>query len=178
MLGPGRKIKTGVSRWFCAASIAFALVSQCVRAEDVSAPAILQDFENSYKTIEGRTPDIFIAGYGTVYTPPPGRADSGNFSVGYDPYDRFDLGKPGNPTLYGTEAGLKAMVNSIHRMGGNSFIDLVWNHSGFSDSATPGFVAAGGYPGLNITLPNDVDGDYHSAFATGDVNTRLAGLVD
>jgi alpha-amylase len=152
--------------------------ARCARAQDVSAPAILQDFENSYKTIEGRTADIFMAGYGTVYTPPPGRADSGNFSVGYDQYDRFDLGKPGNPTLYGTEAGLKAMVNSLHRMGGNSFIDLVWNHSGFSDSATPGFVAAGGYPGLNITLPNDVDGDYHSAFATGDVNMRLAGLVD
>ena len=86
-------------------------------AADVSAPAIFQDFENTYKTIELRTPDIFMAGYGTVYTPPPGRADSGNFSVGYDQYDRFDLGKPGNPTLYGTETGLKSLVNSIHRIG-------------------------------------------------------------
>jgi hypothetical protein len=39
-------------------------------------------------------------------------------------------------------------------------------------------VAAGGYPGLAITLPNDVDGDFHSVFAGGVERERLAGLVD
>src|SRR5262245_33073491 len=72
-------------------------------AEDVSAPAILQYFESSYGVMEGRLADIHAAGYGSMYTPPPGRAESGNTSVGYDQYDRFDLGSPGNPTLYGTE---------------------------------------------------------------------------
>src|SRR5205823_12791102 len=106
------------------------------RCEDVSAPAIFQDFENTYKTIELRTADIFMAGYGAVYTPPPGRADSGNFSVGYDQYDRFDLGSPGKPTLYGTETGLKSLVKSVHSFGGNAYVDLVWNHSGFSANGT------------------------------------------
>ena len=46
--------------------------------------------------------DVFAAGYGSIWFPPPGRTDSGNTSVGYDVYDRFDLGSPGNPTLYGT----------------------------------------------------------------------------
>src|SRR5882724_5400262 len=121
-----------------------------VLAQDYSAPAILQNFENSYKTIQNRTSDIFMAGYGTVYTPPPGRADQSNFSVGYDQYDRFDLGSPGNPTLYGTETGLKSMISQIHKMGGSAYVDLVWNHSGFSDLGTSdgqghSFYNAGGY---------------------------------
>src|SRR5687768_1515033 len=78
-------------------------------AEDVSPPAILQWFESSYNTIENRTADAFMAGYGAVWTPPPGRADISNFSVGYDVYDRFDLGSAVNPTLYGTEAGIKTV---------------------------------------------------------------------
>ncbi len=159
------------------------IVGGSARATDYSAPAILQDFENTYKTIENRAADIFMAGYGSVYTPPPGRADSGNFSVGYDPYDRFDLGKAGNPTLYGTETGLKSLVGSIHRLGASSYVDLVWNHSGFttngqSDGNGRSFYNAGGYPGLNITLPGNVDGDYHSAFDNTTTGTRLSGLID
>jgi hypothetical protein len=137
-------------------------------------------------------PDVFAAGYGSIYTPPPGRAQTGNTSVGYDPYNRFDLGSAGNPTTYGTAAGLKQMVSSIHAMGGNSYVDLLWNDSGFNDTATPGFAAAGGYPGFALTLQtsnasapgfntqgiNAVDGDYHSAYATGDQQERLSGLVD
>src|SRR4051812_12273976 len=65
--------------------------SRLASAQDVSAPAILQMYEASYKTIKNRAPDIFLAGYGGMWTPPPGRADQGNLSVGYDVYDRFDL---------------------------------------------------------------------------------------
>ena len=52
------------------------------------------------------------------------------------------------------------------------------NHNGFSNLATPGFAAAGGYPGFAITLPKDIDGDFHSAFAGGAEYERLAGLID
>jgi alpha-amylase len=153
---------------------------------DVSAPVILQYFEGSDATIERRTADIFNAGYGAVYLPPPGRADSGNQSVGYDVYNRFDLGGPGNPTLYGTETGLKATVAALHQAGANAYIDLVWNHDGFSNLGTPGFAAAGGYPGFALTLDastnyagyNDIDGDFHSAFDNSTTGGRLAGLID
>ncbi|HEX9284374.1 MAG TPA: hypothetical protein VF879_01790, partial [Nitrospirales bacterium] len=64
---------------------------------DESPPPILQWFESSYHAVEERTPDLFMAGYGFVWLPPPYRADQGNFSVGYDVYDRFDLGGPGRP---------------------------------------------------------------------------------
>jgi glycosidase len=145
---------------------------------DTSAAPILQYFEGSDGTIEKRAPDIFNAGYGEVLTPPPGRADSGNQSVGYDVYNRFDLGSPGNPTLYGTQAGLKAMIDAIHQTGASYYSDLVWNHAGFSNLGTPGFAAAGGYPGLAVTLPSDIDGDFHSAYDNTTTGMRLAGLDD
>jgi alpha-amylase len=144
----------------------------------VSAPAILQWFDGSFQTIEARTPDIFAAGYGSVWLPPPGRADSGGFSVGYDPYDRFDLGQPDNPTLYGTETGLRTVSDQFHSAGIALHIDTILNHAGFSDLGTPGFAEAGGYPGLAITLPDAIDGDFHSRFEGGDLRGRLAGLVD
>jgi glycosidase len=145
---------------------------------DVSAPAFLQLFEATYRTIENRSADVFAAGYGSLWTPPPGRADSGNFSVGYDVYDRFDLGRPGAPTLYGTEAGLEAAVVAIHRIGGNYYLDFVMNHNGFRDLGTPGFATEGDYPGFVVTLTGDIDGDFHGAFESGDHNGRLAGLID
>jgi len=145
---------------------------------DVSAAPFLQWFESSYETIERRTADLFVVGYGAVWLPPPGRADLGNFSVGYDVYDRFDLGRPRRPTLYGTETGLKTVGDAFHRAGLDLHIDAIINHNGFSDLGTPGFVEAGGYPGLAITLPHDIDGDFNSAFDWGDIRGRLAGLVD
>jgi alpha-amylase len=147
-------------------------------AMDQSPPPILQWFESSYRTIEERTPDLFLAGYGFVWIPPPFRADQGELSVGYDVYDRFDLGRPERPTLYGTEAGLTALAAALHRSGLGLHVDFVLNHNGFSNLGTSGFAAAGGYPGFAITLPNDVDGDFHSAFAGGADYERLAGLID
>src|SRR5260221_14764353 len=70
--------------------------------QDISPPPILQWFECRYATMQNRIADLFQAGYGAVWIPPPGRADSGNQSVGYDQFDRFDLGTDKAPTLYGT----------------------------------------------------------------------------
>ncbi len=151
-------------------------------AQDVSPPPILQWFEGTYETMVRRTPDLFLAGYGAVWIPPPGRADSGDQSVGYDAFDRFDLGKPGRPTLYGTEAGLRAVARSFHSAGIDLHVDFVINHNGFRNAGSSdhgvSFVEAGDYPGFVVTLPDDVDGDFHSAFASGDRDGRLAGLID
>ena len=79
-------------------------------AVDVSEPAILQMFEAKWDTIEDRMADIFEVGYGQMWLPPPQRADGGSLSVGYDLFDRFDLGRPRNETLYGTETALKTSI--------------------------------------------------------------------
>jgi glycosidase len=159
-------------------TLAGALPGAWAYAVDQSPPPILQWFESSYRTVEERVPDLFMAGYGFVWLPPPFRADTGDQSVGYDVYDRFDLGRPGKPTLYGTQSGLQTVAAMLHRAGIDLHLDFVMNHNGYSNLATDGFVKAGGYPGFAITLPGDVDGDFHSAFATGEQYERLKGLID
>ncbi len=145
---------------------------------DAAAPAILQVYDGSDKTIERRAPDIFMAGYGVVQVPPPSRADTGNQSVGYDVYDRFDLGGPGNPTLYGTQTGFEAAIQAVHQTGASFFVDYVANQNGYDDQSNPNFVNAGGYPGFVLQTATDPNGDFHAASDTGDTNERLAGLID
>lgn len=142
------------------------------------AEVILQYFESRWDTIERRMPDVFAAGYAALWVPPPGRSDTGGNSVGYDVYDRFDLGTPQSPTLYGTSAAFGGMVDEAHRAGLSVFVDLIVNHNGFRDHTTPGFASAGGYPGFAVSLPNDPFGDFHDPQASGRYEMRLAGLID
>ena len=178
------RVRSIFSRSLILLAVALQLyISAVAQAFDTSPPPVLQYFESTYNTISSRMPDIFQAGYGIVYTPPPSRADSGNSSVGYDPYNRFDLGSPGNPTLYGTQTGLQTLVNNTHTAGMSLYVDLVLGHNGFSDSSSVdgngnSFTNAGGYPGFNVTLPNAVDGDFYSAFETSQQTARLSGLIE
>ena len=152
--------------------------------EDVSPPPILQWFEAKYETMVRRTPDAFVAGYGAVWIPPPGRAGKegdGGFSAGYDPYDRFDLGRPGHRTKYGTEEGIKEFAATLDRAGIDLHIDFIINHNGTRHGGETNFVKAGDYPGFVVTLPNDVDGDFHNGFLNSDqdaLNGRLFGAID
>ena len=94
----------------------------------------------------------------------------------------------GIPTLYGTETGLRTVINAAHSAGLNYGIDMVWNHSGFSDENTSSgsFLAAGGYPGFVLQLNSsnnskgyvDQYGDYHNYSDAGNEAERLAGLID
>ncbi|MEM6798100.1 MAG: hypothetical protein AAF589_01175 [Planctomycetota bacterium] len=146
--------------------------------QSVSAPAILQYFEARWDTIEDRMADIHAAGYGRLWLPPPARADSGGFSVGYDVFDRFDLGTPRNETLYGTETSFSTMVDAANNAGVDVYTDLIINHNGFGNRLDANFVAAGGYPGFALTLPQDIDGDFHDPFASGVIEGQLSGLND
>ncbi|MEM6332212.1 MAG: PEP-CTERM sorting domain-containing protein [Planctomycetota bacterium] len=167
-------------------------------AQNASAPAILQWFEATYETQNHRAADLFMAGYGAVWLPPPGRADSGGFSAGYDVFDNFDLGKPNDRTLYGTEAGIKQLGRTLDQVGAAMHIDLVLNHRGFRDASTGNgiaidgdqdFIRAGDYPGFVVQDPDGgadpfgvpgTDGDFHSAINIGDptLEGRLSGLID
>lgn len=165
-------------RWLVLALGASSFPLAYLQAEDVSAPAFIQIFESRWDNNESRMVDMFRAGYGGMWIPPPARADSGGLSVGYDVFDRFDLGKPRNETLYGTETGLKRMNVVAHRAGMQVYSDFILNHNGFRDASTPGFVSAGDYPGFATTLPSDIDGDFHGRFEAGEERFRLAGLID
>jgi len=161
------------------------------RAEDVSAPAILQWFESSWRTLERRTADFHAAGYGGLWTPPPGRAlytEAGG-GIGYDIYDRFDLGGPRDSTLYGTELGYRRVVREAQRTGGNVYVDYVHHHVGsfdlFPGNAPGPYVQDRfDYPGFKLSLPGQQDGDTYRSppdAAQGDpafeYQYRLARLV-
>lgn len=178
---------TGWSGRICAAGAVLAVLLAAVAAprsahgQAVSSPAILQMFEARWDTIEDRMADIFEVGYGQMWLPPPQRADSGGQSVGYDVYDRFDLGKPRNETLYGTEATLKASIASAHNASVRMYTDFIPNHNGFRNSSTSGFAAQGGYPGFVLSAPGDSFGDFHNpalSYEQDAQNGSLFGLID
>ncbi|MEM6329302.1 MAG: alpha amylase C-terminal domain-containing protein, partial [Planctomycetota bacterium] len=133
--------------------------------------------------IEHRTPDLFTAGYGALWTPPPGRSiylPQGG-GVGYDPYDRFDLGGPRDETLYGTLDGYTAAIRATQQFGGDVFVDYVHHHLGSFDLGANGYtypqslVNQGApflqdradYPGFEVSEPNSPVGspDHRDTYA-------------
>ncbi len=149
-----------------------------------SPPTILQYFGATWQTMTNRMPDVYAAGYGSIQTPTPSRADSGNTSVGYDIYNRYDLGSPGDPTNYGTLAGYEQLIAQTHQMGGNIYTDYSLGHNGFSNSGSydttnnTSFGQAGGYPSFVNSVPGNVDGDFNGAYASNVEEARLAGLIN
>jgi hypothetical protein len=149
----------------------------------------LQWFEAEWDRIERRVPDFFVAGYNAVWLPPPSKTSSFH-SPGYDPFDRFDLGKPPlftvSPnrarTTYGTEETFRAMVDELHQAGAEIHIDAILNHnSGRTESDF--FLAQGGWPGFWIPRenpprdkrPTDDWGDFNNGNSNGYLQSENPG---
>lgn len=158
----------------CRSACCGLLVTLPLGADAHADGPVLQYFESPYEFTLRRMPDIFMAGYGALWLPPTGRAQGGQ-SVGYDVFDRFDL----DHTFYGNREQLTNLIREAHKAGLRIYADIVLNHNAYANLATPGFVAQGDYPGFALTLPEDIDGDFHGAFEAGDLNGRInGGLMD
>lgn len=151
---------------------------------------ILQYFESTWNNMRHRMPDVFMAGYGAVWLPPPCKGQSGASSIGYDLFNRFDLGSAAAPTRYGTGEDFRLMIDEYHRANVEVYVDWIMNHNGTLDKSTPGFLTQGGYPGFVLSVTGDADGDFH-AYASGCPQStnpsdpcyslylgRLVGLID
>ena len=164
-------------------------------SEEGAAPVMLQHFEATWETIERRAPDIFMAGYESMWLPPPQRGASGTASVGYDLFDRFDLGTDDNPTRYGSERSFRSMIRALHRAGVYVYVDWLMNHNAALDNLSgdpfifngQSFLENGGYAGFALELPTDPFGDFHAPGTQsenpGEPNYnvfegRLVGLID
>jgi hypothetical protein len=105
----------------------------CRRSPEFRRGAILQWFETDYRTLQRRLPEVVRAGYEALYLPPPQKSGGGTFSVGYNPFDRFDLGdrlQSGSlRTRYGTTQELIELVRAAKRLGLEVYCDLVFNHN-------------------------------------------------
>lgn len=126
---------------------------------------IIQYFEAEWNTVRYRMPDVFMAGYGGVWLPPPTKGQSGSSSIGYDLFDRFDLGSNTAPTQYGTEDDFRLMADAFHAANVEVYVDWLMNHNATKDNSTPGFLAQGGYPGFVLEVPEvDPYGDFHEYY--------------
>ncbi|MCC6426779.1 MAG: hypothetical protein IT435_08145 [Phycisphaerales bacterium] len=144
-------------------------------------PVILQWFECRWQDMERRIPDFYLNGYAAMWVPPPGKANS-SASTGYDVWDRFDLGRPGAQTAFGTEQYMRAMIGELHQANGLIYVDGVLNHNS-SRQTSASFQAAGGYPGFWMApgnpptnkTPTSNWGDFHAGNGNGYLQSEDPG---
>jgi alpha-amylase len=81
-----------------------------------------------------------------VWHPVPTKGGSGAQSMGYDPYDLYDLGAKDQrgtvATRFGTKAQYLAYIATAHRVGLRVVADVVLNHTGGADYAEPNPIMA------------------------------------
>jgi glycosidase len=143
---------------------ALALYSLCAAAviwpSAARGEAMLQYFNTDWKEIADRIPELAEAGYTSLWLPPPTKG-SGGLSVGYDLWDRFDLGSKDQRnsvrTRYGTEAELMHMIEVAHRFGIRVYFDNIMNHNAFD------------IPGYDANTPIDI----YPGFVPEDFHLRL-----
>ncbi|MDX1932504.1 MAG: alpha-amylase family glycosyl hydrolase [Capsulimonadales bacterium] len=86
-------------------------------------------------------PALAKLGVSSIWHPVPVKGGSGAVSMGYDPYDLYDLGSKDQkgtiPTLFGTRDEYLAYVAAAHRLGLRVIADVVLNHTGGADRAEP-----------------------------------------
>ena len=86
--------------------------------------------------VRERLPSIARAGFTSLWLPPASKAASWA-SMGYDPYDYYDLGefdqKGGVATWFGTRTALEALIGSAHAEGLQVYADMVFNHNSGAD---------------------------------------------
>ncbi len=143
-----------------------ALVLGCLLFTGIAqAEVMLQWFETDWDEMYQKLPKVAEIGYDQLWIPPPTKGPVGTSvkwaNVGYNLYDRFDLGdvpqRGTRETRYGTRGSLRAMVDNAHGLGVKIIPDIVMNHNGNG----PDFRE---YPGMTAT-------DFHVQWSEGYCNT-------
>lgn len=100
------------------------------------APRLENKEHEWWNFIAERVEDLGKAGVNALWLPPVSKAAS-NTSMGYDPYDYFDLGdfdqKGGTKTWYGNRAELVALIQKAKANSIGCYADMVINHNSGAD---------------------------------------------
>ncbi len=145
------------------------LVAGLLLCPSARAEVIIQYFETRWDEMYQRLPEIAETGFESIWTPPPGKSPIGGpypfaygGNVGYNSFDRFDLGdmpQRGNwETRYGSRTSLRNLVDNAHQNDIKIYPDIVFNHTGNG----PDFRT---YPGMHpqdfhITIDGSQPGGY------------------
>jgi alpha-amylase len=90
-----------------------------------------------WSLVESKLADIARAGFTALWLPPASKAADWK-SMGYDPYDYYDLGdfdqKGGTPTWFGFRIELLDLIQAAHEYGLQVYADLVFNHNSGADA--------------------------------------------
>ena len=109
-----------------------------------------------WDTLATVAPELSVAGFGTVWTPPPTKSFAGVWDMGYGMYDYFDLGsylsKGTTRTRHGNRAELDAMIAAMHANNLKVMADVVLNHRGGADAQAP-YQVNGFGSGFNVFTP-------------------------
>ncbi|EPR42480.1 alpha amylase catalytic region [Desulfovibrio sp. X2] len=89
--------------------------------------------------LHSKTADLARAGVTALWLPPAHKAGNvSGLSMGYDPYDYYDLGefdqKGGIKTLFGSRRELEDLIGEIHAQGLQAYADMVLNHNNGADT--------------------------------------------
>lgn len=92
-----------------------------------------------WNTIREQVPALAKAGFTSLWLPPAHKAANlAGPSMGYDPYDYYDLGefdqKGGIPTWFGTRAELESLIREAHNHKLSVIADMVFNHNSGADA--------------------------------------------
>ncbi len=88
--------------------------------------------------VKTKVPALKQAGFTALWLPPFSKgANIGSMSMGYDPYDFYDLGdinqKGSVKTWFGSKDELTELIKEIHQNGMDVYADMVLNHTNGAD---------------------------------------------
>lgn len=90
-----------------------------------------------YSELASNAAHLEELGITAVWLPPAYKSAGGGYSVGYDPYDLYDLGefdqKGGIPTKYGTKESYLEAIKTIKEHHIQLIVDVVLNHKAGGD---------------------------------------------
>jgi alpha-amylase len=95
------------------------------------------DNELLWNKVKNEAENLSKLGITGAWLPPAFKSTAGGYSVGYDPYDLYDLGefdqKGTIPTKYGTKEEYLDAINTLKQHGISTIADVVFNHKAGAD---------------------------------------------
>ncbi|QCK16905.1 alpha-amylase [Mangrovivirga cuniculi] len=108
---------------------------------------------NWYNTIKSKISEWDAAGISAIWLPPVSKAMNGPYSMGYDPFDYFDLGEYNQmgsvETRFGSKNELISLINTAHNYNIEVYADIVLNHNSGAQSEYNPFTGTNTYTDFN-----------------------------